>query len=56
MYFGPGIEVSTNRTEFWHGTLWQESPLFGCEKMTINNSKSSFIKIRNININNILYY
>ncbi|PKC55934.1 hypothetical protein RhiirA1_474784 [Rhizophagus irregularis] len=37
IYFGPGIEVSTNRTEFWHGTLWQESPLFGCEKMTINN-------------------
>src|SRR5580700_7620642 len=30
MYFGPGIET-TNKSEFWHGSLWQESPLFGCE-------------------------
>ena len=38
MYFGHGIEV-TNKTELWHGDLWQESPLFGCEKMTVNNGK-----------------
>ena len=38
MYFGPGVEVA-NKSEFWHGTLWQESPLFGQEKTTFNNSK-----------------
>jgi len=38
MYFGPGVEA-TNKTEFWHGTLWQESPLFGCEKILLRSSK-----------------
>jgi hypothetical protein len=39
MYFGPGIET-TNKKEFWHGSLWQELPLFGCEKLVLHNSKS----------------
>jgi hypothetical protein len=39
MYFAPGIET-TNKTELWHGTLWQESPLFGYEKITLNDSKN----------------
>ena len=39
MYFRPGIET-TNKTELWHGTLWQESPLFGYEKITLNDSKN----------------
>jgi hypothetical protein len=38
MYFGPGIEA-TNKTELWHGTIWQESPLFGCEKILLNNGE-----------------
>lgn len=42
MYFGPGVEV-TNKTEFWHDTLWQESPLFGCEKVKLHNGKNHFI-------------
>ena len=35
MYFGPGIEANT-KSEFWHGTLWAESPLFGQEKIVIS--------------------
>ncbi|RGB23882.1 hypothetical protein C1646_773862 [Rhizophagus diaphanus] len=27
MYFSPGIEANV-KSEFWHGTLWAESPLF----------------------------
>jgi hypothetical protein len=30
MYFGPGIDSET-KSEYWHGTLWAESPLFGQE-------------------------
>ena len=28
MYFGPGQEV-INKSEYWHGNLWAELPLFG---------------------------
>ncbi|CAG8467035.1 5488_t:CDS:2 [Dentiscutata heterogama] len=28
MYFGHGV-VEEEKSEFWHGDLWQESPLFG---------------------------
>jgi hypothetical protein len=38
MYFGPGI-VSEEKQELWHGDLWAESPLFGCEMITIDNSR-----------------
>jgi len=34
MYFGPGIDSET-KSEYWHGTLWAESPLFGKEQLTI---------------------
>lgn len=34
MYFGPGID-SEAKSEYWHGTLWAESPLFGQEQLTI---------------------
>ncbi|UZO17773.1 uncharacterized protein OCT59_009113 [Rhizophagus irregularis] len=36
MYNGPGIEVE-NKSEFWHGELWQQSPLFGEHNITINS-------------------
>ena len=35
MYFGPGIEAET-KSEFWHGNIWQESPLFGQSSIWIN--------------------
>ena len=34
MYFGPSIDSET-KTEYWHGTLWGESPLFGEDQITI---------------------
>ncbi|RGB22335.1 hypothetical protein C1646_776261 [Rhizophagus diaphanus] len=36
MYNGPEIEVE-NKSEFWHGELWQQSPLFGEHNITINS-------------------
>jgi len=38
LYFGPGIETD-KKSEFWHGTIWQESPLFGKTSIIINRSK-----------------
>ena len=35
MYFGPDIN-SEIKSEFWHGTLWGESPFFGKEKIIIS--------------------
>src|SRR5207244_12024501 len=35
MYFGSGIEVE-EKTEFWHGEIWKESPLFGQDTLDIN--------------------
>lgn len=35
MYFGPGID-SEKKSEFWHGNLWGESPLFGQHKILIS--------------------
>lgn len=37
LYFGPGVEDDQKR-EFWHGTIWQESPLFGITNITYNKS------------------
>jgi hypothetical protein len=34
MYFGPGV-VTEKKREFWHGELWQDSPLFGECKLVI---------------------
>ncbi|CAG8773304.1 4981_t:CDS:2, partial [Acaulospora morrowiae] len=36
MYFGPGI-IEEEKYEFWHGDLWQDSPLFGKYKIKLNN-------------------
>ena len=38
MYFGPGQEV-INKSKYWHGNLWAESPLFGQESITVNDGK-----------------
>ncbi|GET56987.1 hypothetical protein GLOIN_2v1790940 [Rhizophagus irregularis DAOM 181602=DAOM 197198] len=35
MYFGPGIN-SKEKSEFWHGNLWGESPLFGQHEILIS--------------------
>jgi hypothetical protein len=35
MYFGPGIDSET-KSEYWHGTLWAESPLFGQAQLMIS--------------------
>jgi len=35
MYFGPGIN-SEIKSEYWHGTLWGESPFYGEEKLIIS--------------------
>jgi hypothetical protein len=35
MYFGPGVD-SKIKSEYWHGTLWAESPLFGKEQLIIS--------------------
>ena len=34
MYFGSRINTE-KKTEFWHGSLWAESPFFGQEKLII---------------------
>ncbi|PKC54996.1 hypothetical protein RhiirA1_446940 [Rhizophagus irregularis] len=38
MYFGPGI-VANEKREFWHGELWQDSLLFGENKIRITNEE-----------------
>ncbi|POG69682.1 hypothetical protein GLOIN_2v1479904 [Rhizophagus irregularis DAOM 181602=DAOM 197198] len=35
MYFEPGIN-SEEKSEFWHGNLWRESPLFGQHEILIS--------------------
>jgi hypothetical protein len=35
MYFGPGVN-SEVKSEYWHGTLWGESPLFGEDQIIIS--------------------
>ncbi|GET58981.1 hypothetical protein GLOIN_2v1790940 [Rhizophagus irregularis DAOM 181602=DAOM 197198] len=35
MYFGPGVNSET-KSEYWHGTLWGESPLFGQHEIIIS--------------------
>jgi hypothetical protein len=34
MYFGPAVEVE-EKSEFWHGELWGESPQFGQKAIVI---------------------
>ncbi len=40
MYFGPGIDSKT-KSEYWHGTLWGESPLFGEDQITISGGNNN---------------
>ena len=39
MYFGHGIE-SQEKSELWHGDIWQWSPLYGDVTIIINNGKA----------------
>jgi hypothetical protein len=55
MYFGPGVETS-NKKELWHGTLWQESPLFGTVTIRYNNGKSIIRACIFIAITCIIYF
>ena len=38
MYFDPGVN-SEVKSEYWHGTLWGESPLFGENQIIILEMK-----------------
>ena len=38
MYFGPGIN-SEIKSEYWHSTLWGESPLFGEDQIIISGKE-----------------
>jgi hypothetical protein len=40
MYFGRGIE-SQEKSELWHGDIWQRSPLYGDATIIINNGKTN---------------
>jgi hypothetical protein len=42
LYFGPGIEAEEKK-EYWHGDLWAESPLFGQDKIIINEGIEAFL-------------
>ena len=39
MYFGRGIETP-EKSELWHGDIWQRSPLYGDATIIINNGKT----------------
>ncbi|CAG8469584.1 1011_t:CDS:2 [Scutellospora calospora] len=36
LYFGPGV-LREEKSEFWHGNLWQDSPFFGEHEIRCNN-------------------
>jgi len=42
MYFGPGLKVDKPR-EFYHGSLWRESLMFGDENVEIRKGALLFI-------------
>ena len=44
MHFGPGVRVH-EPTEFWHGTLWMESPLFGVSEVVVKGQLYLYIFI-----------
>ena len=39
MYFGRGIEVP-EKSELWHGDIWQWSPLYGDATIFIDDGKT----------------
>jgi len=41
MYFGSEIDAKI-KSEFWHGTLWAESPLFGQGNIIVSQSNNRF--------------
>jgi len=49
MYFGPGIDSET-RTEYWHGTLWGESPLFGEDQITISEGNDVYCTLKFVSL------
>ena len=49
MYFGPGIDSET-RTEYWHGTLWRESPLFGKDQITISEGNDVYYTLKFVSL------
>jgi hypothetical protein len=56
LYFGPGIEVKAKK-EYWHGDLWAESPLFGQDKIIINQGIGLILLIiMNIYANNYVIF
>jgi hypothetical protein len=42
MYFGPGVNSET-KSEYWHGTLWAESPLFGQEQLIVSGGNDIYL-------------
>jgi hypothetical protein len=44
MYFGPGVNSET-KSEYWHGTLWGESPLFGQNEITISEDINNYFTL-----------
>ena len=49
MYFGPGIDSET-RTEYWHGTLWGESPLFGEDQIIISEGNDVYCTLKFVSL------
>jgi hypothetical protein len=47
MYFGPGVD-SKIKSEYWHGTLWVESPLFGKEQLMISEGNYILLLIQKL--------
>ncbi|GES87167.1 hypothetical protein GLOIN_2v1790377 [Rhizophagus clarus] len=57
MYFGAGVDSKT-KSEYWHGTLWAESPLFGQEQLMISGEIyqcGDFVAADTLRITEILY-
>lgn len=44
MYFGPAIKVQRPK-EFWHGSLWRQSPLFGESTVVVRGNYSSYFQL-----------
>ncbi|CAG8713014.1 15007_t:CDS:2, partial [Cetraspora pellucida] len=48
LYFSPGI-IKNEKSEFWHGSFWQESPLFGSHEIKSDSGGDSvFVDPKNI--------
>jgi hypothetical protein len=49
MYFGPAVKVKKPK-EFWHGTLWRQSPLFGEDTVMVRGELAWLIFILRFDI------